>query len=60
MSEEKSTEEQNQKITAIVGTEALGYTGSGREEISGQSSKDEAKSPGKLGDELADNNPSDL
>jgi hypothetical protein len=57
MSDEKSTEEQNEKITAIVGSEALGYTGSGREEHSGESVE---KSPGRLEDELADNKPSDL
>jgi hypothetical protein len=60
MSDEKSTEEQNQKITAIVGNEALGYTGSGREELTGQVREDAPKSPGKLGDELADNDPKDL
>ncbi|HYC59356.1 MAG TPA: hypothetical protein VEK79_07305 [Thermoanaerobaculia bacterium] len=60
MSEEKSTEEQNIKITAIVGSEALGYTGSGREELSGRSGEDDAKPSGKLGDDLADNNPGDL
>lgn len=58
MSDEKSTEEQNIKITAIVGSEALGYSGSGREELSGQAGEGEPS--GKLEDELADNNPSDL
>ena len=57
MSEEKSTEEQNEKITAIVGSETLGYTGSGREEHSGQNSPDDATS---LADDLADNEPKDL
>lgn len=60
MSDEKSTEEQNIKITAIVGSEALGYSGSGREELSGQAGEGEAEPSGKLEDELADNNPSDL
>ena len=55
--EPKSTEEQNVKIDAIVGDEALGYTGSGREEHSGENSPNP---PGELGDELADNKPSDL
>ena len=57
MSEEKSTEEQNQKITAIVGSEALGYRGSGREEHSGENSPKDSSS---LADDLADNAPSDL
>ena len=48
MSGEKSTEEQTQKIEAIVGDEALGYDGSGQEEHSGQ------KSPRDQGDGLAD------
>jgi hypothetical protein len=49
-----ATEEQNVKIDAIVGDEALGYEGSGREENSGQNSPDE---PGTLADRLADNRP---
>jgi hypothetical protein len=57
MSEEKSTEEQNVKIDAIVGDEALGYEGSGRGEHSGQNSPDEKKG---LGDGLADNRPEDM
>jgi hypothetical protein len=57
MSEEKSTEEQNVKITAIVGSESLGYKGSGREEHSGENSPDESTS---LADDLADNAPKDL
>jgi hypothetical protein len=54
MSEEKSTEEQNQKIDAIVGDETLGYEGSGREEASGQESEPDNDG---LGDRLADNRP---
>jgi hypothetical protein len=33
---EKSTEEQNEKITVIKGSEALGYEGAGREEHTGE------------------------
>lgn len=54
---EKSTEEQNEKITVIDASEALGYKGAGREEHSGENAPDEPKS---LTDELADNRPSDL
>ena len=54
MSDEKSTEEQTQKIDAIVGDEALGYEGSGREEHSGQNSPRDRK---RLDDSLADNRP---
>jgi hypothetical protein len=54
---EKSTEEQVEKITAIVGSDALGYQGSGREEHSGENAPDDTSS---LGDELADNRPKDL
>lgn len=57
MSEEKSTEELNEKITAIVGSEALGYPGAGREEHSGENAP---KDSSALGDELADNRPGDL
>ena len=54
MSKEKSTEEQTQKIEAIVGDEALGYEGSGRGEHSGQDSRPE-KDHDTHG--LADNRP---
>jgi hypothetical protein len=57
MNDEKSTEEMNEKITAIQGSEALGYSGSGREEHSGENAPEESSS---LTDELADNKPSDL
>ena len=52
----KSTEEQNEKIEAIVGDEVLGYDGSGRGEHSGQEDS-EAPGKGRLIDELADNRP---
>ncbi|HUR79451.1 MAG TPA: hypothetical protein VM733_01700 [Thermoanaerobaculia bacterium] len=52
--ESGATEEQNQKIDAIVGNEALGYEGSGRPEHSGQQVERER---GDLGDDLADNRP---
>ena len=54
MSEEKSTEEQNVKIDAIVGDEVLGYEGSSRGEHSGQNAPREKD---KLSDTLADNRP---
>ena len=58
MSDYKSTEEQNQKIDAIVGDEALGYEGAAKEEISGQQSPDDKDPAGDgLGDSLADNRP---
>ena len=54
---EKSTEEQNEKITVIKGTEALGYEGAGHEEHSGETAEEE---PSSLTDDLADNSPADL
>jgi hypothetical protein len=54
---EKSTEEQNEKITVIKGSESLGYEGAGREEHSGETKADE---PSSLTDDLADNSPADL
>ena len=54
MSNEKSTEEQVQKIDAIVGNESLGYTGSAHEEHSGEHSEKRADDDG-LSDQLADN-----
>ena len=56
MSDYKSTEEQNQKIDAIVGDEVLGYEGAAKAEISGQQSPDDLAGDG-LGDSLADNRP---
>lgn len=53
----KSTEEQNEKITVIDGSEALGYQGFGREEHSGENKPEESSS---LTDKLADNKPGDL
>ncbi|HJQ38452.1 MAG TPA: hypothetical protein VKB93_15040 [Thermoanaerobaculia bacterium] len=58
--EQGATEEQTQKIDAIVGDEVLGYEGSGREEHSGPSSaRDERRQDG-LGDRLADNRPEQI
>ncbi len=57
MSEEKSTEEQNVKIDAIVGDEALGYEGSGQGEHSGQNAPREKN---RLSDSLADNRPDQI
>lgn len=56
MDNDKSTEEQNEKITVIRGSEALGYEGAGREEHSGENSPDDSFS---LTDDLADNSPRD-
>ncbi|HEY0160467.1 MAG TPA: hypothetical protein VGF28_24480 [Thermoanaerobaculia bacterium] len=55
--EQGATEEQTEKIDAIVGDEVLGYEGSGRGEHSGQESAphDERDSGA-----LADNRPEDL
>jgi hypothetical protein len=55
--EKGATEAQVEKIHAIVGSEALGYEGAGREEHSGENSPTE---PEDLRDELADNRPEDL
>ena len=55
--EQGATEEQNQKIDAIVGDEALGYEGSGRGEHSGQNPPDEKD---RLKDSLADNRPDQM
>ena len=57
MSEPKSTEEQNQKIDAIIGDEALGYEGSSRGEHSGQTP---AREKDRIDDRLADNRPDQL
>ena len=58
MSEEKSTEEQNEKIDAIVGDEVLGYEGAAQGEHSGQESPGTKRTPGDgLADSLADNRP---
>jgi hypothetical protein len=54
---EQSTEEQNEKITVIKGTEALGYEGAGHEEHSGETVREE---PSSLTDDLADNSAADL
>ena len=55
--EKGATEAQNEKIEAIVGDEALGYKGSGREEHSGENSP---RNRGKQTDDLADNKPEQM
>jgi hypothetical protein len=52
--DEKSTEEQTEKIEAIVGDEALGYKGSAHGEHSGESVP---RRKDGLADDLADNRP---
>jgi hypothetical protein len=54
MSNEKSTEEQTEKIDAIVGDEALGYEGSAHGEHSGERLP---RRNDNLADKLADNRP---
>lgn len=55
--DKRATEDKNEKIDAIVGSEALGYEGGGRGEHSGEN----APTPiTDLRDELADNRPEDL
>jgi len=58
--EQGAVEEQTQKINAIVGDEALGYEGSGREEHSGQSSAGDERREDRLEDRLADNKPEQI
>lgn len=58
--EQGAVEEQTQKIDAIVGDEALGYEGSGREEHSGQSSAGDERRDDRLEDRLADNRPEQM
>ena len=55
--EQGATEEQMQKIDAIVGDEVLGYEGSGRGEHSGQES---APHEERVTDGLADNRPEQM
>jgi hypothetical protein len=55
--EQGATEEQNQKIDAIVGDEVLGYDGSARGEHSGQASEPTEDS---FTDSLANNRPEDV
>jgi hypothetical protein len=52
--EQGATEEQNEKIDAIVGDEVLGYDGSGRGEHSGQVSEPNKE---RITDALANNRP---
>jgi hypothetical protein len=61
MSENKSTEEQTEKIDAIVGNEVLGYEGPAQGEHSGQhETGDDAASGDGLEDTLADNRRDDV
>ncbi len=55
--EQGATEEQTEKIDAIVGDEVLGYDGSGREEHSGQPS---APNKERITDALANNRPEQI
>lgn len=55
--EQGATEEQTEKIDAIVGDEVLGYDGSGREEHSGQPSVPNKE---RLTDALANNRPEQI
>ena len=52
--DEKSTEEQTEKIDAIVGDEALGYKGSAHGEHSGERAP---RRKDGLAEDLADNRP---
>ena len=52
--EQGATEDQTERIDAIVGDEALGYDGSGRGEHSGQES---SSTPERITDALANNRP---
>ena len=52
--EQGATEEQTQKIDAIIGDEVLGYDGSARGEHSGQASEPNEET---LSDALANNRP---
>lgn len=61
MNDEKSTEEQTEKIEAIVGDEVLGYDRPARGEHSGQDSAGgEDAVANDLGESLADNRPEQL
>lgn len=55
--EQGATEEQTEKIDAIVGDEVLGYEGSSPGEHSGQESEPSGE---RLGDRLADNRPEQM
>ena len=50
--EKGATEDENEKIKVIRGSESLGYDGSGREEHSGENAP---KEPEDLTSDLADN-----
>jgi len=55
--EKGAIETEVEKIDTIVGKEALGYEGAGREEHSGENAPTESDD---LRDELADNRPEDV
>lgn len=55
--EQGATEEQTERIDAIVGDEALGYDGSGRGEHSGQESEPAEE---RATDQLAHNRPDEV
>lgn len=58
--EQGATEDQTEKIDAIVGDQALGYDGAARGEHSGQESgHDEPANEGPV-DDLADNRPDQM
>jgi hypothetical protein len=59
MTREKSTEEQVVRIDAIVGDEALGYKGEGREEHSGEKVRDDGDDT-DIGHDIADNRPDQI
>jgi hypothetical protein len=55
--DKRATEDKNEKIDAIVGSESMGYEGAGREEHSGENTPTPIKD---LRDDLADNRPEDM
>lgn len=55
--EQGATEDQMQKIDAIVGDEVMGYQGSAHAEHSGPKSENETEANDGLEDRLADNRP---
>lgn len=58
--EQGATEDQMQKIDAIVGDEVLGYEGAARGEHSGQDNANEGSGDDALEDRLADNRPDQM
>lgn len=57
LEEQGATEDQMQKIDAIVGDEVLGYEGGARGEHSGQDNANDDSSNDTMQDRLADNRP---